>query len=58
MLVGTLKRGPGDPAPTKGATDQVSAGPKPGSETSSGFMMYLILLIGAALAYGAYTFVA
>jgi cytochrome b involved in lipid metabolism len=57
MLVGPLKRAPGDPAPKIAATDKVSAGPGgSGSETGTGVMLYAIILLGGALAFGAYKY--
>jgi len=57
MLVGPLKRGPGDPAPKTAPTDKISAGPGgKGSETGTGVMLYAIILVGGALAFGAYKY--
>lgn len=57
LLVGPLKRGPGDPAPKTAATDKISAGPGgKGSETGMGVMLYAVILVGGALAFGAYKY--
>jgi len=57
MLVGPLKRGPGDPAPKTAATDKISAGPGgKNSETGMGIMLYAFILVGGALAFGAYKY--
>jgi cytochrome b5 len=52
-----LKRGPNDPAPKTAATDKVSAGPGgKGIETGMGVMLYAVILIGGAAAFGAYKY--
>lgn len=56
LLVGKLKRVPGDPEPAKAATDHISAGPK--SDSGSSFTLYAAVLGGAILAYLAYVFMA
>ena len=57
MLVGPLKRGPGDPAPKTAATDKISAGPGgKSSDTGMGIMLYAVILVGGALAFGAYQY--
>jgi hypothetical protein len=60
LLIGTLKRGPNDPQPKTAATDKVAAGPGGGEKGSFGAMgavgLYAVVLIGAAVAYGAYTY--
>ncbi|KIW16428.1 hypothetical protein PV08_06480 [Exophiala spinifera] len=58
LLVGNLKRVPGDPAPKIGATDKISAGPggKSDAGTGLGVAMYIVLLAGAAAAYFGYTY--
>lgn len=58
LLVGDLKRVPGDPAPKIGSTDKVSAGPGGRSDagTGMGIAMYIVLLAGAAAAYFGYTY--
>ena len=58
LIVGTLKRVDGDPAPKTGGTDKVSAGPSgsSGSETGFGVMMYAVLLVGGLVAFGAYQY--
>lgn len=58
LLVGTLKRVAGDPAPKAAGTDKISAGPgKSGADTGSGIMIYAFLVLGAVIAYAAYGFV-
>ncbi|KAL2441174.1 putative cytochrome b5 [Exophiala dermatitidis] len=58
LLVGNVKRAPGDPAPKAGATDKIAAGPGGRSDSGPGLgvAMYAIVLIGAALAYFRYTY--
>lgn len=57
MLVGPLKRGPGDPAPKTAGTDKVSAGPGGrGGETGMSVMLYAAILVGGAVAFGAYKY--
>lgn len=58
LLVGNLKRVPGDPAPKTGATDKIAAGPggKGDAGTGMGVAMYAVLLVGAAVAYFGYTY--
>ncbi|KAH0843901.1 hypothetical protein AYO21_10404 [Fonsecaea monophora] len=57
LIVGSLKRAPGDPAPKVGATDKIAAGPGGSSaDTGTGVAMYAVLLVGAALAYFGYTY--
>merc|ERR1712000_96460 len=57
LLVGDLKRVPGDPAPKIGATDKIAAGPGGrDAGTGMGVAMYVVLLVGAAAAYFGYTY--
>ena len=57
MIVGNLKRAPGDPVPKIASTDKVSAGPGgKSSETGTGVMLYAVILVGGALAFGAYKY--
>lgn len=60
MVVGTLKRGPNDPPPKTGATDKIAAGPGGGEKGSYGAMsgvgLYAVVLVGIAVAYGAYVY--
>lgn len=57
LLVGELKRGPGDPAPKAGATDKIAAGPGGRSDnTGMGIAVYVALLVGAAAVYFGYTY--
>jgi cytochrome b5 len=55
-----LKRQPGDPKPKSGAPAGVNAGPSASGSSSGeagmGVGLYAILLIGGALAYGAYQY--
>jgi len=57
MLIGKLKRGPGDPEPKTAATDKIAAGPG-GKDTGTGFgvAIYAVILLGGALAFGAYKY--
>lgn len=58
LLVGTLKRVAGDPAPKVAGTDKIAAGPgKSGADTSSGILIYAVLVVGAVVAYVAYGYV-
>ncbi|KAK4945450.1 hypothetical protein LTR10_015345 [Elasticomyces elasticus] len=57
LLIGELKRGPGDPAPKTAATDKIKAGPGGRSDgPGMGIAMYAVVLVGAALAYFGYTY--
>jgi cytochrome b involved in lipid metabolism len=59
LLIGKLKRVEGDPAPKAGATGKVAAGPggkSPGGETGFGIVLYAVILLGGALAFGAYQY--
>jgi len=60
LLVGTLKRAPNDPQPKTAVADKIAARPS-GAETGSygamsGVGLYFVVLIGAAIAYGAYMY--
>ncbi|ODM15051.1 putative cytochrome b5 [Aspergillus cristatus] len=55
MYVGKLKRMPGDPAPnTHGSSSSSSSGASSGSGLGLG--LYAFLLLGGAVAYGAYQY--
>lgn len=60
LLVGNLKRGPNDPQPKTAATDKIAAGPGGAEKGSYGAMggvgLYAVVLIGVAVAYGAYMY--
>ncbi|EXJ95493.1 cytochrome-b5 reductase [Capronia coronata CBS 617.96] len=58
LLVGDVKRAPGDPAPKSGATDKIAAGPGGRSDSGPGLgiAMYAVVLVGAAFAYFGYTY--
>jgi len=60
MLVGNLKRGPNDPPSKTASTDKIAAGPGGGEKGSYGAMggvgLYAVVLIGVAVAYGAYSY--
>jgi len=59
LIVGTLKRVEGDPAPKIGGTDKISAGPNKssaGGDTGFGVMLYAILLVGGLVAFGAWQY--
>ncbi|KAJ5129687.1 uncharacterized protein N7515_005726 [Penicillium bovifimosum] len=55
LLVGTVKRLPGDPAPKSVATPSTDSST---STSTSGFGvgLYAVILLGGALAYGAYNY--
>ncbi|KAI9759350.1 MAG: hypothetical protein M4579_002408 [Chaenotheca gracillima] len=55
LLVGNLKRMPGDPAPTTAKSSHDSSSGSSGGATS-GVALYAIVLIGGALAFGAYKY--
>ncbi|KAF7162344.1 hypothetical protein CNMCM5623_007689 [Aspergillus felis] len=55
LLVGTVKRLPGDPAPRAKPASSASAPSGPAS-SSSGFGLYAVLVVGVAVAYGAYQY--
>lgn len=55
LLVGTLKRQPGDPAPKSTAAGKATTGASAQS-TGGGIGLYVIILVGGALAYGAYQY--
>ncbi|EAW11302.1 cytochrome b5-like heme/steroid binding domain-containing protein [Aspergillus clavatus NRRL 1] len=55
LLIGTVKRVPGDPAPRPKPTSSSSA-PSSAAASSNGFGVYAILVVGAAIAYGAYQY--
>jgi len=54
LLVGELKRQPGDPAPKISAPTSSSSGS--GDSTGLGIGLYAIILLGAALAFGGYKY--
>lgn len=56
LLVGSLKRVEGDPAPKKAATDKIAAGPGGNDTSGFGVGLYAIILVGGLAAYFAYTF--
>ncbi|KAI9712818.1 MAG: hypothetical protein M1820_001440 [Bogoriella megaspora] len=56
LLVGSLKRQPGDPTP-KSSTPSTSTSTKPSSDAGMSVAVYALLALGAALAYVAYTYV-
>lgn len=61
LKVGVLKRVEGDPPPKIGATDKIAAGPGgkgygSGGDTGFGIALYVILLLGGLLAFGAYKY--
>lgn len=55
LVVGSLKRVEGDPAPKAAGTDKISAGPgkSTGGDGGFGVMIYAILLVGGLVALGA-----
>ena len=59
LLVGTLQRVDGDPAPKAGATDKIAAGPggkTSPNETGFGVMMYVLMVLVGLVGYGGYVF--
>ncbi|KAL2217463.1 cytochrome b5-like heme/steroid binding domain-containing protein [Thermoascus aurantiacus ATCC 26904] len=55
LQVGVLKRMPGDPAPkTQTSSSSTKSSSQSGDSTGFGIGLYAVLLIGGALAYGAY----
>lgn len=56
LLVGTLKRNPGDPTPKAPSVGAVAPQANTGSATGLGIGLYAIILIGGALGYGAYQY--
>ncbi|KAJ5051874.1 uncharacterized protein L3040_001637 [Drepanopeziza brunnea f. sp. 'multigermtubi'] len=54
LLVGDLKRMPGDPVPK--TTTHTPSPVSSGDSTGMGIGLYAIILLGGALAYGAYKF--
>ncbi|KND90569.1 putative cytochrome b5 [Tolypocladium ophioglossoides CBS 100239] len=57
LLVGSLKRQPGDPTPKTGATPSAATANK-SDNTGMGIGLYAILLIGGVLGYGAFQYLA
>lgn len=57
LLVGPLKRVAGDPAPKSAGSDKIAAGPGKSGDTSSGILLYAVLVVGAVVAYVAYGYV-
>jgi len=55
LVVGTLKRQPGDPAPKISATTTTTS--TSSGNTGMGVGLYAIILLGGALAFGAYKYV-
>ncbi|OAA51885.1 Cytochrome b5 [Metarhizium rileyi] len=58
LLVGTLKRQPGDPAPKSAPTTSSSAGSGSSDNTGVGIGVYFIILIGGALGYLGFQYMA
>ncbi|KIW04426.1 hypothetical protein, variant [Verruconis gallopava] len=57
LLIGTLKRMPGDPEPKAQAYPTSSSGSSSsGGNAGMGVGLYAILLVGGALAFGAYKY--
>ncbi|OOF98946.1 hypothetical protein ASPCADRAFT_394285 [Aspergillus carbonarius ITEM 5010] len=54
LLVGNVKRMPGDPAPRE--KSQSSSGPSSSSDGGLGVGLYAIVLVGGLIAYGAYQY--
>jgi len=55
LLVGTLKRQPGDPAP-KAQAPNSSSSSSSGSSSGFGNALYAVILLGGAAAFGAYKY--
>jgi len=56
LLVGELKRQPGDPKPKVPAPIIANAASSSDNATGFGIGLYAAILVGGALAYGAYTY--
>ncbi|KAJ5168807.1 cytochrome b5 [Penicillium canariense] len=56
LLVGTVKRMPGDPAPKAQASTGSSSASSSSSSGNFGVGLYAVILIGGAIAYGAYNY--
>ncbi|KAJ5380877.1 cytochrome b5 [Penicillium cataractarum] len=56
LLVGNVKRMPGDPAPKAHAATSSSSASSSSSSGSFGVGLYAVILIGGAIAYGAYNY--
>jgi len=56
LLVGTLKRQPGDPAPSGSAQATSSKSSSDGSAVSFGIGLYALILVGGAAAFAAYKY--
>ena len=63
LKIGDLKRVEGDPKPKTASTDKIAAGPGGGqkgsfggSDLGSGVVLYAVILVGGAVAFGAYRY--
>ncbi|KAJ5221147.1 uncharacterized protein N7469_010034 [Penicillium citrinum] len=56
LLVGSVKRMPGDPEPKSHATTTASSSNSNSNSAGFGVGLYAIILIGGAIAYGAYNY--
>jgi len=56
MLVGTIKRQPGDPAPKQAYPPAGASSSSSGGAAGLGVGLYAFVLIGGALAFGAYKY--
>ncbi|KAI9847456.1 MAG: hypothetical protein M1837_002357 [Sclerophora amabilis] len=56
LLVGNLKRVPGDPAPSSSPPKPAQATTSGEASSSSSIVMYAVILLGGALAFGAYKY--
>ncbi|KAJ5991281.1 hypothetical protein N7499_011939 [Penicillium canescens] len=56
LLVGTVKRMPGDPEPQSHAAPASSSSSSSSSTAGFGVGLYAVILIGGAIAYGAYNY--
>ncbi|MCJ1406283.1 hypothetical protein MMC19_000348 [Ptychographa xylographoides] len=56
LLVGPLKRQPGDPAPTTTTSTTTTGTSQSDSATGLGIGLYAAILLGGALAFGAYKY--
>jgi len=56
LLVGTLKRVPGDPSPKTHAAPATTTASTPSGNAGLGVGLYAVLVIGGAAAFGAYKY--
>lgn len=56
LLIGTLKRAPGDPPAKTVASSSSASTSASGAETGFGVMLYAAIVLGGAVAFGAYKY--